>query len=75
MNNGTNWVAVIGAIAAAILAVVQGFHGSAIGDLESETMPKSTIEAHVDNLEKWQTAQDERINALEQQHETHEHVE
>ncbi len=63
--NQTNWTAIIGAVAAAVIAVVQGFHGSAIGDLEDGTMHKDTIQAHVDAIDDWQEEQDRRLEELE----------
>ena len=73
--NSTNWVALIGAIAAAIIAVVQSFHGAAISDLEDGTMHKATIQSHVDNIDTWQKEQDRRLDNLESRHEVHDHFE
>ena len=73
--NQTNWTAIIGVLAAAIISVIQVFHGSAIGDLEDGTMHRDTIQTHVDNIEDWQKAQDRRLNNLESRHDIHEHFE
>lgn len=69
--NQTNWVAIIGAIFAGIVSMVQIFHGSAISTLEDGTMHKDTIQAHVDSLDTWQEEQDRRLDNLELEHTIH----
>lgn len=73
--NQINWVAIIGAIFAGIVSMVQIFHGSAITTLEDGTMHKDTIQAHVDNIDTWQKEQDRRLDNLEREHDIHEHFE
>ena len=66
-GNGPNWVAVIGACVAGIIAIVQAFHGSAISDLKTGTMHKDTVQAHVENFDSWMTDHDRRLELLEKE--------
>ncbi len=85
-GNTTNWTTLAGVVAAVVLGILQATQGTRmadnhemtherISDIEDTIMNKGTVEAHVENLEDWQKAQDLRINNLESQHDIHEHFE
>lgn len=73
--NQINFVAIIGAVFAGIISVVQVFHGSAIGDLEDGTMHKDTIQTSMMDLKTWQSEQDRRIDTLESKQNLRIHLE
>lgn len=66
MMNNTTITTIIGAIAAAILAILQATNHTRIGDLEGDIVPRHEVTTHVDDLHDWQKTQDDRIELMEQ---------
>lgn len=64
--NPTTLTTIIGAVAAAVIAILQATNHSRIGDLEGDIVPRHEVSTHVDDLHTWQQTQDERIELLEQ---------
>lgn len=64
--NPTALTTIIGAVATAIIAILQATNHTRIGDLEDDIVPRHEVTTHVDDLHSWQQTQDERIEQLEQ---------
>lgn len=69
----TDWTKMIAGIITAIIITLQGTNMVNISRVDNETVPKSTIDAHIVSIDRHLGVLETRLLELENRHEMHPH--